>query len=93
MQVQFLTFEEWLREHPELADAPCEECEGNGEVECPHCGNLTTCHQCGGSGKDPRRLYREQRERDERNLKTWPSAANPVPAQPPVSTDPLRSMH
>lgn len=28
----------------------CLVCEGDGEVECPHCGSAIDCEECGGSG-------------------------------------------
>jgi hypothetical protein len=28
----------------------CPECNGDGEGQCPHCGNMTDCDTCGGDG-------------------------------------------
>lgn len=30
----------------------CDECDGDGVAECPHCGQEEECHQCDGTGYD-----------------------------------------
>jgi hypothetical protein len=74
VNTRFLTYEEWLKEHPELADVECEECDGSGVTECWYCNDPHICKACEGTGKAARKIYREQLKRDKRNLETWPLA-------------------
>jgi len=30
---------------------PCKECDGEGEIECEHCGHKSECNNCYGTGK------------------------------------------
>ena len=34
----------------------CQECDGDGEVECCECGQETTCDACDGTGFDPHEI-------------------------------------
>src|SRR5690349_10239944 len=35
-----------------LCEYYCDECMGEGSVDCPHCGNDSDCEECKGSGFD-----------------------------------------
>jgi RecJ-like exonuclease len=67
-----LTYEEWVALYPEAAkeEEDCEECDGQGEVECFECGHIRECQECGGTGKSKsaRNFYEEQVERDEKAM-------------------------
>ncbi len=51
---QAIPFEEWIKVNPDLdkGEKKCIDCNGEGEVECPRCGNgMIECPECGGGGK------------------------------------------
>ncbi len=70
-----ITYEEWLENNPDIAAAEtdCEECSGEGEVECFHCGHTYECEECGGTGKQnsSRAAYDEQVLEDERRMQAY----------------------
>lgn len=67
-----LTYNEWLELYPEVAkeEEDCPECEGNGGIECFHCGHVAECRECDGTGKSKtaRQAYEEQVARDEKAM-------------------------
>ncbi len=69
-----MSYKEWIKANPEIIETEsCEECDGEGKIECELCGHISTCDYCGGSGgsSDAPRLYREQLEKDESGLKNF----------------------
>lgn len=72
---RFMSFEQWLAANPELAESqePCPNCDGDGWKFCEHCGSEMDCEFCKGKGKvsNARKLYDEQRQRDEERLKRY----------------------
>jgi len=67
-QPKFLSFNEWLKQNPDVLDQEenCTDCDGEGTIECMRCGHEEMCEKCGGSGtkNNPKDLYKQQRERD-----------------------------
>lgn len=63
-----LTYEEWIKRHPEIKDEEesCVECDGSGETECHECGTEIDCGECNGTGKvkSARAAYQEQLRKD-----------------------------
>jgi len=67
---KFLSFDEWMKENPEVLDeeSDCEDCDGEGSKICFSCGHEAECETCGGAGttNDAKFLYNQQKKRDEK---------------------------
>lgn len=69
---EVMPYEEWILLNPDVAQSEemCDECNGMGEIECSHCGNVSECSECVGTGKknSSRQAYMLQMERDKKVL-------------------------
>lgn len=64
-----MSFEEWVRLNPDIANqtVDCKNCSGEGEVTCPCCDHTSECPDCDGTGKqgdDIRAIYNEMIAKD-----------------------------
>lgn len=68
-----------LRELP--PEMICEDCEGSGDADCPHCGHQTECDTCDGDGYVPtstlltEEFYSRVMAFEEAKLEQWKSGS------------------
>lgn len=71
MNGDFLTYDQWIKIHPEALkqEKDCPECEGSGEQICWHCHSEYECPDCEGTGKikTAKKAYAEQLKKDKAN--------------------------
>jgi len=68
ISAKLLSFDEWIKLHPELKGKKedCYECEGTGGFLCDHCGTQIDCDYCNGRGYDEidKIEYQQSKARD-----------------------------
>lgn len=81
-----MNFKEWRDRNPEIVDQEeekeedCEECDGSGIIECPHCGVASDCEDCNGTGKhtvvknSAFLVYENERNKNMQAWKAWTCA-------------------
>lgn len=76
-----MTYEEWIAANPDVEPVICEECGGEGNVECECCGHFGRCSECGGTGeyKNLRTIYREQLKEDRERAERFGLAVEAAP--------------
>lgn len=66
-----LSYNKWLKQHPELAKTECPVCGGSGDEECEKCGHISDCWRCDGTGYSAKHLYDEECEADAARLEAF----------------------